>query len=112
MRYIEGTKLTCSGYRCTLHCSRYTNNDRLAIIATTESGEPFGILTVNLDAPIPDGCLAIKNWSENEELARVAFDTGLFVDTGERIRTGYVHAPVWEIAYNVKPTKEAKNGKR
>jgi hypothetical protein len=38
-----------------------------------------------------------KTWSENEELAKEAFASGLFEDTGFKIPTGYVVAPVWKI---------------
>jgi hypothetical protein len=41
--------------------------------------------------------MAIKNWSENAEMAEAAMATGAFVDTGRTIRVNFVAAPVWTL---------------
>lgn len=64
----------------------------------------LAVLTVNIpDADLEDGEFAIKNWSGNESVAQAAMATGLFIDTGKRIPTGFVEAQVWRF-------KEASNG--
>ena len=37
----------------------------------------------------------IKNWTENSRVAEDALASGHFEDTGRRIATGFVQAPVW-----------------
>ncbi len=39
----------------------------------------------------------VKNWTENEECAKVALESGLFEDTGLRVDSGFVEVPVWRI---------------
>ena len=75
----------------------YTNN-RMAIPAIiSDNGEPFAILSVNIpDIMLQENEVIIKNWSENETLAAAAMASGCFVDTGKRIRTGFVEAPIWK----------------
>jgi hypothetical protein len=103
MPCIENTKLSCYGMIINLHCTFYTNNSRLAIQATCDDGEPFGVLTVNLpDQNLGEREIFVKTWSENEEFSKQVMKTGLFIDTGRRVSTGFVEAQVWKIADNVK----------
>ena len=79
----------------------------LAIILTTDDGEPLATLSVNLYRPdcshdstdLPKGCFYVKEWSENEELAAEASASGLFKlrDDLPRGHSGFVSAPVWEL---------------
>jgi hypothetical protein len=73
-------------------------NGRMAISAVGADGSSWGTLTVNLpDVALADGEMAIKNWSENAEMAEAAMATGAFVDTGRTIRVNFVAAPVWTL---------------
>ena len=63
------------------------------------------------DAEGPAGCLSCsidyvdlgnteflaKTWSENEELAAAALQSGLFEDTDRRVAVGFAEAQVWRI---------------
>lgn len=60
-------------------------------------GGPYAKLSVNTGRPLAPRHVAIKTWSENEELAEAALATGLFEATGLEIPTGFVSAPVWRI---------------
>jgi hypothetical protein len=61
--------------------------------------EPWATVTVNLpDAALEPGEFTVKTWSENESLRGPLLATGLFVDTGKRIPTGFVSAEVWRRA--------------
>lgn len=90
--------LTINGVECVAKYAFYGNN-RIAIQYITPSGEPMSVLTVNLpDAELKDDEFAIKNWSENERTAKAAIESGIYEDTGKRISTGFVEAPVWKFA--------------
>lgn len=43
------------------------------------------------------GVFAVKNWSENEDIAKRAEESGLFQCVGITLPTGHVNAPVWRI---------------
>jgi hypothetical protein len=73
-------------------------NKRLAIKVESLRGSPIGILTVNLPYEyLQEGEFLVKTWSENVELSKASFDTGLFIDTGKRIPTGFVEAQIWKL---------------
>lgn len=62
--------------------------------------EPLATFSTNL-APcgtaLADDEFCVKTWSENEVLVAPMLATGLFEDTGRRVQSGYVVAPVWRI---------------
>ena len=75
----------------------YTNG-RLAIELLDEEGDSYATLTTNLvDEDLTDGEIFVKTWSENEEAAAGALASGLFKDTGRRVRAGHAEAHVWTI---------------
>jgi hypothetical protein len=63
-----------------LYVDRYTDNGRLAIIAQSTAGEPYGVLSVNVpeETCLCDYEFFAKNYSENEELFKLALDTKMF----------------------------------
>lgn len=77
----------------------YNNNGRLAILFADKDGMTYATLSTNIvDVPMADGEFAVKNYSENQELAAAAWQSGLFVDTGRRVSSGYVtNIPVWRL---------------
>ncbi len=81
--------------------TEYTNNKSTAIqlVSNDVYEEPFCMLTVNVPESklLKENEILIKNWSENEGIAKEAFKTGLFEDTGKSIPTGYCEAPIWKI---------------
>lgn len=89
------------GTRATVRAGRYRHGGQIAITLTdTVTGEPYGVLSTNLaayGAKIEPDAFAVKNWSENTELAASMQASDLFEDTGARIATGHVQAPVWRI---------------
>jgi len=84
----------------------YTIDNSLAITLTVWNRDPgldapLATLSVHTDASanLPPNCFYAKEWSENEELAAEALESGLF-----RVRedlppviTGYTSADVWEV---------------
>jgi hypothetical protein len=73
-------------------------NGATAVVIKCVDGSPLCILSVNLgDVKLKDGEFLAKTWSENEDIAKSALDSGLFEDTGRRIPTGWVEAQVWRF---------------
>jgi hypothetical protein len=77
-----------------------TEGHPMAVVIESSLGERYATLSVN----IPDVSLRLKpgqffakTWSENAMIARAALASGIFVDTGLRIPTGFVEAHLWEI---------------
>lgn len=90
-------------YGTTLDLVRHAYSDgNLAIEAVSaEDGERYGVLTVNLPQSADlgqNGEFAVKTWNENAPMREPALASGLFVDTGRRIRTGWTEAEIWRLA--------------
>lgn len=74
-------------------------NERTAIVVLTDTGSRYAVLTVNFPGtPLDSDEVLIKTWSENTDIAKTVLETGLFIDTGRRIRTGFYEAQVWKVA--------------
>lgn len=79
-----------------------------AIVLFTPKGQQLATLSVNMYCPecshdsseLPKDCFYAKTWSENETLAREALASGLFTarDDMEQASSGFVTAPVWQLA--------------
>ena len=64
-----------------------------------DEGDQWTTLVANL--PVLDlerGEFPVKTWSENEVLREPLLASGIFVDTGKRIPTGFVTAELWRRA--------------
>ncbi len=80
----------------------------LAIVLELETGEPLAKLSVNMYMPecsrdskdLPPDCFYVKTWEGNEAIARDAVASGLFKvrDDFPKARSGFVLAPVWQLA--------------
>lgn len=90
---------TAYGAELELRKTTYSGNNRLALFAfEKETGEGFAALTVNFpEIELAPDEFAIKNWSENEELAKAAFSTELFVSTGKCVESNFERAPIWKF---------------
>ena len=78
-----------------------TKGEPIAIVLDdADDGECIAILSVNLpDAQyklLPNEFF-VKTWTENEKIVKIALESGLFEDTGIKVSTGRVEAPVWRI---------------
>ena len=68
-------------------------------------GAVAAILTVNIpecDKLLRPGEFFVKTWSENETIAKEALASGLFVDTGRRVESGFVEAQIWRFSDDVR----------
>lgn len=85
------------GYTFSFAKEQYRGNGRTAIaIFDPKTGEECTMLTVNMpEVHIEPDEFIVKTWSENEDISKAAFKTGIFIDTGKRV--GYINAPVWKF---------------
>jgi hypothetical protein len=86
----------------TILVGRYPVGGAIAVqlVADDESSEPMATFSTNLvhrGAQLSSNEFCVKTWSENEVFVAPMFLSGLFVDTGRRVPTGYVVAPIWRI---------------
>jgi hypothetical protein len=85
-------RIKIGGEWITIMTERYLTGG-IAVTATCEDGSPYATLSVNMDGHLPNpGCFWMKDWSENEVLARSVMDAGLVELTGRTLATGFVVA--------------------
>lgn len=81
-----------------LRKSEYQNKRLALLVVDSKTKESVGTLTINVpDIDVPADEFAIKTWSENEELAEVAYNTGWFDDTCKRSKSGYAIVEFWRF---------------
>lgn len=68
-----------------------------AITLTLPDGEPFMTASVNLGVGLPDGCIAIKDWSENEGIFDALVNAGIIEDAGYSLPSGFVEAKIAKL---------------
>ena len=69
-----------------------------AVYVVFENRRPGVLRRIELGPPkLADDEFCVKTWRENEVLVAPMLATGLFEDTGMRVPSGYVVAPVWRI---------------
>jgi hypothetical protein len=77
--------------KCTLTFDKYTNG-RTAMQLWCENGEPMAKATVNVpDIDIPDDCVIIKDYSENEGMFKALVEAGVI----GAIPVDYVRISPW-----------------
>jgi hypothetical protein len=96
---------------------RYTVGHAIAIRLVddddpTETLATFSTNLAHAGADLADDEFCVKTWSENEAVVAPMLATGLFEDTGRRVSSGYVVAPVWRIKdpANVPPVSGRRIG--
>ena len=67
-------------------------NDMSVTLYDPEDEYPFAVMSVRLPQQPADGCFWLKDWSENDEIARQLIDEGYIELTGATVRTGFVVA--------------------
>ena len=70
--------------------STYQNNGASAVFVECEDGEPYAILSCNLEAKPANGCFWLKDWSENEPIAKALLKSGVIELTGRAVSSGFV----------------------
>jgi hypothetical protein len=78
----------------------YQNGGKLAVELVGENGEPIAMLSVNIPESshmLGENEFFAKTWSENEEIAEDALQSGIFRDTG-RTSDGFLKAGIWTFS--------------
>jgi len=77
----------------------YPSGGALGVALLDGDGEMQWVLSVNLPtAPkLEFGEFYAKTYSENEEVARIALQSGLFHATGSTVTSGFATVPVWTL---------------
>lgn len=59
-----------------------------------EDGQPYCVLSVNMEGYVPDeGCIWLKSYSENEDIALFMISEGYLELTGKVLQGSYVNVP-------------------
>jgi hypothetical protein len=80
--------------------SSYQNGGKLAVELVDQNGEPIAMLSVNIPESshmLGENEFFAKTWSENEEIAEEALQSGIFRDTG-RTSDGFLKAKIWAFS--------------
>lgn len=81
---------------------RYPQGGQLAInLVDATTSEPIATLTTNLasyNRSTDPNAAGIKVWSENAPIIQPLLASGLFKDTGERVRADHGEIPIWQLA--------------
>ena len=76
----------------------YAKGNGIALQLIAEDASIIATLTTNIrGAELESGEFCVKVWSENELIINDCRNSGLFIDTGKRIKTGFVKAEVWKF---------------
>lgn len=79
---------------------RYPAGHAPFVQLVSRRGEPIATFSVNLvpyGAALADDEFTVKSWGGNEQFVAPMLAAGWFEDTGRRVPSGYVEAPVWRI---------------
>jgi hypothetical protein len=78
---------------------KYRTGGRMALKVVSETGEPYGVLTVNLpERELSDDELFVKTYDENARIAAAVLKLGIFEETKMSVRIGFADVSVWRIA--------------
>jgi hypothetical protein len=83
--------------RLEIRTQKYLNTGNTAVLIENNQGERLFTLSVNTDVRLPANQFYAKTYSENEHIAKSLLKQKVFVDTGERLASGYVMLELWEF---------------
>jgi hypothetical protein len=83
----------------TIEREAYTTGGRTALAFIDSHGESIATLTFNPDQSVELGEneVVIKDYSENEGVFAQLVEQGIVRDTGRRVQSGHIVAPIAEI---------------
>jgi len=89
---------------CYVYLGRYADDRYALYLKDKHTGERVAVASVNLpSAPMQDGEVAIKNWSENEGILQTLVDADIVSRPIRRVPTGYVFAYICKINPEIIP---------
>ncbi len=78
----------------------YSNNGALAVELVTTDGEPYEMISVNLPDSelLPKDEFFLKDWSENEDLAKELIKKGIIIPTGKQSFDRFIMAKSYKVS--------------
>jgi hypothetical protein len=87
------------GYICDVQVERYGTSNPAVRLLDVEDGMPVAVATLNVNGLELDE-VAIKNYSENENMYETLLENGIIHPMHREISTGYVTVPVCKLTEN------------
>jgi len=95
---------------CDVCIGKYSFDPDGIAVMLMQNGSQIAVLSICVidisDVKLEKGEFVAKIYSKNEQIAKDASDSGLFIDTGKRVQTGLVESPIWKFA-NVEVLNES-----
>lgn len=89
------------GEQVTIDLSQKYLNGRTAIqLISVEDNMPYCVATVNVDVPLEENEVAIKDYSENEGMLDFLIANKVVEDTGKRTESGWVKIPICKLIWD------------
>jgi hypothetical protein len=88
--------LTFNDELLTAEIRRYINPDNIAIQLWSKDG-PYATASVNLPDKLPDGLVAIKDWSENWWVLEALINAGIISEPVDYYLCGFEAAPICQL---------------
>ena len=90
------------GYNCKLHIARYSNGRVAISLVDAVDGSPIFKATVNVPSEnVPEGYVAIKNYSENEGVLDYLVQAGVVGKSVGKIPAGYLEADLCKLLIKI-----------
>lgn len=88
--------VTFKQWKCWVDVGRYLFGGSRIELVDAEDGSPVATATSNLDG-LTRGCVAIKDYSENEGMLKVLVDAGIVSEPIEFRKQGFVTFPICKL---------------
>lgn len=84
---------------CVTEFARYRNGQLNLQLYTRQTGEPWLTASVALNnEELPEGCMFVKNYSENEGVVSMLFNAGVIeVEPVKTVRSGFVEISAYRL---------------
>lgn len=79
---------------------KYLNGRTAIQLISVEDYSPYCDVTVNVDVPLEENEVAIKDYSENEGMLDFLIANKVVEDTGKRIESGWVKIPICKLIWD------------
>lgn len=80
---------TFLGRACEVHVKNYQNGQTALVLLDAETEELMTFATRAIDQDVPEGCVAIKDYSENEGLLDALVEADIVMPTGKTYPSGF-----------------------
>jgi hypothetical protein len=84
-------------YEVVIKMSTYSNGQKRMDLIDSEDGFPVAVATVAIEEDLPEGEIAIKDYSENEGVLNFLISEGIVSDPLRHFSSGFVKIPICKI---------------